>query len=176
MVTGPATTPVEQRAWEVLAGVADPEMPAISIVDLGVVRGITCGNAGLEVTVTPTFAGCPATAEILAATGRTLRAAGLGEVRVVLQPAPPWTSDWITERGRRALAGAGIAPPDRPATAPTGDGSRTVDLDLRPPAPAVCPRCGSRHTVRTSAWGSAACRGLHRCRACGEPFEAVRAV
>lgn len=154
--------------------VTDPELPALTLAELGVLRSVELGPAGeVVVSITPTYLGCPAL-EVMREDLRTrLRAAGFDrvEVRSVLSPA--WTSDWISEPGRRKLAGAGIAPP---APAPRR-GSGPVPLTLGPTVSRVrCPRCGSADTEGLSYFGATACRALRRCRSCGEPFEHFKAI
>ena len=158
------------RAWEVLAGVPDPEVPAVSVCDLGIVRDVRLAGEALEVVLTPTYSGCPATEVIEHDVLAAIHAAGLGPARVTLQRAPAWTTDWITEQGRARLLAYGIAPPG-----PLPPGTE-VPLRFMPranaPAPALaCPRCGSPQTERLSAFGSTACKALYRCLACREPFE-----
>jgi ring-1,2-phenylacetyl-CoA epoxidase subunit PaaD len=140
---------------EVLAGVADPEIPVVSVLDLGIVREIH--PDGRSVAITPTYSGCPATAAIEADIRAALAAAGLGDVRLTTRLDPPWTTDWITAEGRAKLLAYGIAPP--PAS------SR-----LREEAVA-CPRCGSASTREVSAFGSTPCKALWRCLDCAEPFD-----
>ncbi len=157
-----------QRAWDVLATVLDPEVPALSLRDLGIVRDVRDGGAALEVVLTPTYSGCPATEVITQSVVDAIAAAGLGPVTVTLQRAPAWTTDWISEDGRRKLRAYGIAPPG-PVDAAAGVPIRLVG---RRAAPAVaCPRCDSLQTERLSAFGSTACKALYRCLACREPFE-----
>lgn len=157
------------RAWSVLHTVMDPELPVLSLCDLGIVRAVNAQEDGTEVVLTPTYSGCPATEFIEGQVVEALDAAGLGPVTTRLQRAPAWTTDWMSEAGRRKLREYGIAPPD-----PLGPG------DARPlrfmPPPLACPRCGSRDTERLSAFGSTACKALHRCRACGEPFEHFKPI
>jgi ring-1,2-phenylacetyl-CoA epoxidase subunit PaaD len=169
VVTAAVATAVE-RAWEVLAGVPDPEVPAISVRDLGIVRDVLVrDDGGLEIVLTPTYSGCPATEVIAADVGAAIAAAGLGTARITLRRAPAWTTDWITAEGRRNLAAYGIAPP--------GPAARQAEAPLRFVAPSVaCPRCGSRRTECLSAFGSTACKALHRCLACGEPFEHFKPI
>ncbi|MCA3239905.1 MAG: phenylacetate-CoA oxygenase subunit PaaJ [Rubrivivax sp.] len=153
----------EARAWAALREVMDPEVPVLSLVDLGVVRGVHVGADGTEVVLTPTYSGCPATEVIAESTRAALEAAGLGPVRVTHQLAPAWTTDWITDTGREALRRYGIAPPGR-----CGDEGTPVRLMAhRVP----CPRCESPQVERLSAFGSTACKALYRCLACREPFE-----
>jgi ring-1,2-phenylacetyl-CoA epoxidase subunit PaaD len=141
----------------------------LTIGDLGILRGVDESEQGVVVTITPTYSGCPALREISADLERRLRAAGCRDVRIRTALAPPWTTEWITEEGRRKLRTAGIAPPaaTRPRTGP-------VPLTLGPRPAVRCPRCGSMDTVQDTGFGSTACKSLHRCRACAEPFEAVK--
>ena len=156
------------RAWGVLEAVLDPEVPALSVVDLGIVRDVIDAGDALEVVLTPTYSGCPATELIEQNVRAAIEAAGLGPVRVRLQRAPAWTSDWIGAAGRQKLKDYGIAPP--------GPGAAGAPQPLRfvgrrqAIAPVACPRCGSGHTERLSAFGATACKSLHRCRDCREPF------
>jgi ring-1,2-phenylacetyl-CoA epoxidase subunit PaaD len=154
------------RAWSVLGGVLDPEVPALSLTDLGIVRDVRAADPGLEVVLTPTYSGCPATEVIEQSVVDALNAAGLGPVRVTLQRAPAWTTDWISESGRRKLREYGIAPPGPVDVAPI----RIVRRDVE------CPRCGSPRTERLSAFGSTACKALYRCIACREPFEHFKPI
>ena len=157
------------RAWAVLDTVLDPEVPALSLCDLGIVRGVLEVEAGaLQVVLTPTYSGCPATEVIEASVIEAIEAAGLGPVQVSLQRAPAWTTDWISDAGRRKLREYGIAPPG-PVAAGNGVPIRLMG---RRAAPAIaCPRCASLQTERLSAFGSTACKALYRCLACREPFE-----
>jgi ring-1,2-phenylacetyl-CoA epoxidase subunit PaaD len=157
-----------ERAWAVLDGVPDPEVPAISVRDLGIVRDVIERGEALEIVLTPTYSGCPATEVIERDVIEAVDAAGLGPVRVSLRRAPAWTTDWISDAGRRKLADYGIAPPG-----PAGEGGATPIRIVRRAAVAsvACPRCASADTERLSAFGSTACKALYRCRACREPFE-----
>jgi ring-1,2-phenylacetyl-CoA epoxidase subunit PaaD len=182
-------------AWRLLAGVMDPEIPVLSLLDLGVIRAVREWPAAhpgeravLEVTLTPTYSGCPATEVIESDVRGTLEAAGLGPVRLQRRLAPAWSTDWISEAGRQRLREYGIAPPG-PAGAltPAGDmgptgatgvpqatpgGIRAVLHFLpREAARPACPRCDSADTERLSPFGATACKALYRCRACREPFE-----
>lgn len=158
-----------QDAWRVLDGVLDPEVPAVSVRDLGIVRDVRLQGDTLDVVLTPTYSGCPATEVIESDVLAALHAAGLGPARVTLQRAPAWTTDWITPQGRERLRAYGIVPPG-----PVSPGTE-VPLRFMPratPAPALeCPHCGSPRTERLSAFGSTACKSLYRCLACREPFE-----
>ncbi len=164
-----------EQAWAVLADVLDPEVPALSVRDLGLVRDVQVDEGGtLAVVLTPTYSGCPATElieqQVLAAIGQ----AGLGPARVEMRRAPAWSSDWISEEGRRKLRAYGIAPPQHLAS-----GEMPVRFSNRAALnePAIdCPHCGSRQTTRTSAFGSTACKALYRCLSCMEPFEYFKPI
>lgn len=140
------------RLWAVLAEVADPEIPVVSVVDLGIVR--EADAVARRVVLTPTYTGCPATLVIETDVRIALDAAGFGDVRIETTLSPPWTTDWISEAGKTKLRAYGIAPPI-PA------GSRAV----------ACPQCGSTDTVEISRFGSTPCKALWRCQACAEPFD-----
>jgi ring-1,2-phenylacetyl-CoA epoxidase subunit PaaD len=155
VVSPAATIDRVQAIREVLAGVADPEIPVVSVLDLGIVRDID--PDGRWVAITPTYSGCPATAAIEADIRAALAAAGLGEVRLTTCLDPPWTTDWITAEGRAKLLAYGIAPP--PAS------SRLREEKV------ACPRCGSLATSEVSAFGSTPCKALWRCLDCAEPFD-----
>ena len=161
----------ERAAWRVLETVLDPEVPALSLVDLGIVREVHALEDGLQVVLTPTYSGCPATEVIEQSVVDALAEAGLGPVTVVNRRAPAWTTDWISDDGRRKLREYGIAPPG-PVQADVGVAVRIV----RRTAPVACPRCGSAHTERLSAFGSTACKSLYRCVACREPFEHFKPI
>ena len=161
------------HAWHVLSSVLDPEVPVVSVRDLGIVRDIRIDGDGIEVVLTPTYSGCPATEVIEVSVRSALADAGFGSVAVRLQRAPAWTTDWISAEGRRKLREYGIAPPG-PADPDSG-----VAMRFMPSRSAVrlrCPRCNSENTERISAFGSTACKALHRCRACGEPFEHFKPI
>jgi ring-1,2-phenylacetyl-CoA epoxidase subunit PaaD len=152
-----------ELAWELLADVPDPELPTVSVVDLGIARDVAYDGEHLVVTITPTYSGCPAMREIEQDVRARLseRFADV-EVRTVLSP--PWTTDWITDEGRRKLAGSGIAPP----------GVRMLPL-LVAGRPAACPHCGSAAVEELAGFGSTACKALWRCTSCREPFDYVKA-
>jgi ring-1,2-phenylacetyl-CoA epoxidase subunit PaaD len=160
-----------RRAWDVLGTVLDPEVPALSVCDLGIVREVIDHGAELEVVLTPTYSGCPATEAIEQGVLGALQAEGLGPARATLRRAPAWTTDWISEDGRRKLREYGIAPPG-PTLPDAG-----VPIRLLRRAPAIaCPRCGSARTERLSAFGSTACKALYRCVSCREPFEHFKPI
>ncbi len=163
----------EQAAWAVLHGVPDPEVPVLSVCDLGIVRELTIDDAGTRVVLTPTYSGCPATEVIAASVRDALLAAGLGPVTLTQRLAPAWTTDWISSDGRRKLHEYGIAPPSGSAAAESiSIGAR---IGIRP-RNVACPRCGSLQTERLSTFGSTACKALHRCLDCREPFEHFKPI
>ena len=172
MNAAPALSARVEHAWRVLRDVLDPEVPAISVTDLGIVRDVIAHDDGLEVVVTPTYSGCPATEVISQSISDALDAAGLGPARVTQRRAPAWTTDWITPQGREKLRAYGIAPPGSCATEATANVSpiRLMARDVD------CPRCGSAQTERLSAFGSTACKSLYRCVACREPFEYFKPI
>lgn len=151
-------------AWEILRQIPDPEVPVISLCELGIVRDLRETAGGLEVVLTPTYSGCPAT-ELIQDDVRAALAA-FGEIRITMQRAPAWTTDWISEEGRRKLRDYGIVPPGMVG------GAQPIRLVHRASITQLaCPRCGSAQTEKLSAFGSTACKALYRCLACREPFE-----
>ncbi len=160
------------QAWDVLGTVLDPEVPALSVRDLGIVRDVIEHDDRLEVVLTPTYSGCPATEVIEHDVLTALDKAGLGPAYVTLQRAPAWTTDWISAEGRQKLNDYGIAPPGPASpddTVPIRFFGRRVDA-------VACPRCGSSHTERLSAFGSTACKAMYRCVSCREPFEHFKPI
>jgi ring-1,2-phenylacetyl-CoA epoxidase subunit PaaD len=139
------------HVWALLGEVPDPEIPVVSVVDLGIVRGVDV--EGRRVVLTPTYTGCPATLAIERMVREALDRAGHGDFRVETVLSPPWTTDWISEEGKAKLAAYGIAPPRR--------GVREVE----------CPQCGSTDTEEISRFGSTPCKAQWRCRSCAEPFD-----
>jgi ring-1,2-phenylacetyl-CoA epoxidase subunit PaaD len=166
------TTRVAADAVRELAGqVADPEIPVLTIEDLGILRDVAVDDAGrVEVTITPTYSGCPALDAIRDDVARTLRAHGYDDVAVRTVLAPAWTTDWMSQAGRDKLAAYGIAPPG-----PRPQGPVLVRLTSAP-EPVACPRCGSTDTREVSRFGSTACKSHHACRACLEPFDHFKAL
>ncbi|GAA4917527.1 ring-1,2-phenylacetyl-CoA epoxidase subunit PaaD [Stackebrandtia albiflava] len=154
-------------AFATAAAVTDPELPVVTIAELGILRDAHGDGTTATVTITPTYSGCPAMGTIRADIARALRAAGYTEVDIRTEYAPAWTTDWITPAGRRKLAAAGIAPP---GAAP---GGRT-GLPLVGAPPPECPRCGSTEVAELSRFGPTACTSLWRCHTCLEPFEHVK--
>jgi ring-1,2-phenylacetyl-CoA epoxidase subunit PaaD len=163
---------VKSAVAQAIADIPDPEVPVVTIEDLGILRGLDIDEAGAHVTVTitPTYSGCPAMEAIA---DRVRYAAARGgytcEVRSRLRPA--WTTDWISERGRDRLRAFGIAPPG--TRQGVGDGTVAVSLQLRQVA---CPQCGSTDTEELARFGSTACKALRRCRTCREPFDEFKAI
>jgi ring-1,2-phenylacetyl-CoA epoxidase subunit PaaD len=165
--------PRQTPAYNVAAGTPDPEIPMLTIEDLGILRSVDYSpSAGVVVTITPTYSGCPAMREIAADVQARLNRAGFERVTVATQLTPPWSTDWITPEGHRKLAAVGIAPP---SAAPRRAGPVPLTLGRRPDSPR-CPRCGSSETRLTAQFSATACKSLHRCNACGEPFEAVKPI
>ncbi|WP_110205780.1 1,2-phenylacetyl-CoA epoxidase subunit PaaD [Nocardioides daejeonensis] len=160
-------------AREVAERVVDPELPMLTLADLGVLRDVEVDEAGtVVVTLTPTYSGCPALTTMRDDLLRALRTAGYADSRVQVRLAPAWSSDWISPAGRAALTEAGIS---APGPAPERDGP--VPLLLLPTRrTARCPRCGSREVALLSEFGATACKALYRCRSCWEPFEHVKEI
>jgi ring-1,2-phenylacetyl-CoA epoxidase subunit PaaD len=157
------------RAWAALGGVEDPEIPGVSVVDLGVIRSVAAqSDGGLEVGLSPTYTGCPATEVIRQLVEDALAAAAVGPFWIKRVLAPAWSSDWITPQGRRRLRECGIVPPDHSS-------SDLRDL-RRGNHPVACPRCHSMQTETVSEFGSTPCKALHRCCACLEPFEYFKCI
>jgi ring-1,2-phenylacetyl-CoA epoxidase subunit PaaD len=161
-----------ERAWAVLDAVPDPEVPAISVRELGIVREVLDHGASMEIVLTPTYSGCPATEVIERSVLDAIDAAGLGPARVTMRRAPAWTTDWISEDGKRKLRAYGIAPPGPVAA---GDAVPVRIVGRRADA-VPCPRCGNARTERLSAFGSTACKALYRCISCREPFEHFKPI
>lgn len=163
METATRPTTAQISAW--LEDVADPEIPVISVVDLGIVRGVRWEEDDLVVTLTPTYSGCPALRVIEEEIRLCLRRHGIDALRLETRLAPAWTTDWLSERGRQALQACDIVPPAQQAIDVSGIARRRA----RPVV--VCPRCGSRNTALVSQFGSTACKALYKCNECLEPFD-----
>lgn len=165
------SAPTRNGAREIVARVVDPEMPMLTLDDLGVVRGVEVDGDAVLVTITPTYSGCPAVEEMRHDLRTALTGAGYSRVEVRTVFSPAWSTDWISDDGRRKLAEAGIAPPGRVGPRAVGP----VPLTLTPPSSAVrCPHCGAATTDELSRFGPTACTALRRCRSCREPFEHVK--
>lgn len=156
-----ALSPAE--VWAALQDVPDPELPQLSILDLGMVRGVEVAGEAVTVRFAPTFSGCPALHTIKDSIVGAMRGLGFREVRVETTLTPPWTSDDITPAGREKLREVGIAPPES-------------TLDLLSPPPTPCPRCGSLDTRVTATFGPALCKRMYVCNTCREPFEGMKSV
>jgi len=152
---------LRQRAWNAVASVVDPEIPVLTIADLGVLREVTVRDGDVEVAITPTYSGCPAMNMIALEIELALEREGFRrpKIRTVLSPA--WTTDWMSEDGRRKLREYGIAPP-------LPSSSRRALFGVQEVA---CPQCGSKDTELISEFGSTSCKALWRCKSCREPFE-----
>lgn len=144
--------------WQWLDAIPDPEIPAISLTDLGIIRDVAWQDANLEVTVTPTYSGCPATRIINIDIESALRDHGLKKILIKTQLSPAWTTDWISERGKKRLEAYGIAPPRKAG------------------GPACCPRCKSDNVERISQFGSTPCKAQWRCTSCLEPFDYFKCI
>ncbi len=167
------TAMVTMAAWEIAAAVPDPELPMVTLADLGILRDVSRHGDVLTVTITPTYSGCPAMREISHDLHYRLGQAGFDHVTVKTELSPPWTSDWITPAGRAKLSAAGIAPPNAAGVRRPGP----IPLTLTPLSRSVaCPRCGSPRTDQTSPFSATACKALYRCQDCREPFEYIKEI
>lgn len=155
------STGTASRAWDLLAAVPDPEIPVLSVLDLGIVREVaeSADGCSVTVTITPTYSGCPAT-EVIARDVRTALETSYDAVDVLTQLSPAWTTDWMSQEGREKLRGFGIAPPGR-VLLPLVDVGR----------PDRCPQCGSAEVEELAGFGSTPCKALWRCTSCREPFD-----
>ena len=154
----------EKEVWEHLGEVKDPEVPVLSVIDLGIVRDIKISSEAITVTITPTYTGCPATDVIAMQIRMQLLALGFKEVHIHQILSPAWTTDWMTEEGKMKLKEYGIAPPNVK--------QQVCHQELFVSDEAVqCPHCNSWHTTRISEFGSTACKALYRCEECKEPFD-----
>ncbi|AZV92903.1 phenylacetate-CoA oxygenase subunit PaaJ [Bordetella sp. J329] len=169
--------PEIEQVWQWLEGVPDPEIPVISLVDLGIIRDVRYEGETLVVVVTPTYSGCPATTVINEDIEAALRAHGVTDLRLERQLSPPWTSDWMSDKARESLRGYGIAPPVEEAgdAAAAGAGKRIWLRQENGPS-VTCPHCGSKHTARVSQFGSTPCKASYRCLDCLEPFDYFKCI
>ena len=154
---------LRQRAWDIAAAVFDPELPPLTIAELGILRDVAIDGRGVEIRITPTYSGCPAMTVIAQDIEAALAAAGIAPARITTVLAPAWTTDWLTESGRAKLLAQGIAPP-------SGAPRRALFAET----PVTCPRCASPDTALLAEFGSTACKSLRQCRACREPFHAFK--
>ena len=157
---------LRDRAWAVASQVVDPEVPVLTVEDLGVLRDIKIENGKVEVFITPTYSGCPATSVIALNIEAALEDAGFGVAKITTVLSPPWTTDWMTDAGKVKLKAYGIAPPN------AASGRRALFGEEQ----VTCPRCGSADTARIAEFGSTACKALWRCRACAEPFDYFKCI
>lgn len=168
VVSEPVLSLREQGVWALLKGVADPEIPVLSIVDLGIVRHVRTDPAGrVHVGITPTYSGCPATEVIRTEVLRALQAGGYQDVLLEEVLSPPWSSAWLTPEGREKLRAFGIAPPQEEVGRPR---------HLWQSPSVTCPRCSSAGAERVSEFGSTPCKAHYRCVACGEPFDYFKCI
>ncbi|MDT0617872.1 1,2-phenylacetyl-CoA epoxidase subunit PaaD [Salinisphaera sp. P385] len=167
MATTRQQRPTEADIWSRLDAVTDPEIPVISVVDLGIVRAVAWDDDELTVVITPTYSGCPAIRVIEDSIGDAIRDLGVENFRLETRLSPAWTTDWLSERGRERLRDYGIAPPACSA-AQVVDISRIMNRRHRAIA---CPHCGATATEPVSQFGSTPCKALYRCQACLEPFD-----
>ncbi len=165
------TKPNLSDIWSWLAAVADPEIPAVSIVDLGIVRGVRWLKNELIIDITPTYSGCPATGVIALDIEMAMVKKGISNININTVLSPPWTTDWISDIGRKKLKDYGIVPPAHAANSCAGmiglTGSNAAKID--------CPLCGSGNTERVSQFGSTPCKASYRCKNCLEPFDYFKA-
>ncbi|WP_374764201.1 1,2-phenylacetyl-CoA epoxidase subunit PaaD [Yunchengibacter salinarum] len=164
----PPETAAEENVWEILDDVLDPEVPAVSVVDLGVVRAVRVEGKAVTIDLTPTYTGCPATILIGELVKAAVESGGYGPVTVNTVLSPAWTTDWITARGRQRLKDYGIAPP----VGQSGGRAALFGGDVH----VTCPHCGSQATERVSEFGSTACKAMYRCTDCREPFEYFKCI
>lgn len=169
--SSPRPRPVDRdpeltRAYNIAAAVLDPEIPVLTLEDLGVLRGVERRDGQIVVKLTPTYTGCPATLAIRFAVETALAEAGLPDARVETVLSPPWSTDQISKEGRRKLKEFGIAPPNRAGGPRALFGEETV----------ACPKCGSTQTAKVSEFGSTACKAHWRCAACAEPFDYFKCI
>jgi ring-1,2-phenylacetyl-CoA epoxidase subunit PaaD len=172
----PPTLPSTDDVWRWLSEVPDPEIPVISLTDLGIIRDVAWDGDTLVVSVTPTYSGCPATSVINLDIEKKLRTEGIERLRLKRQLSPPWTTDWISAEGREKLRAYGIAPP---VDGTAADGRLLARVDRLAGASNLtigCPRCGSTSTERVSQFGSTPCKASYRCKDCLEPFDYFKCI
>ncbi|WP_338884003.1 1,2-phenylacetyl-CoA epoxidase subunit PaaD [Xenorhabdus sp. TH1] len=157
--------PEVHQIWQCLHQIADPELPALSITDLGMIRAVTPLQNGWRVTFTPTYSGCPATEYLIETIQKILAQAGFSPIHIEVSLHPAWTTDWINANAKQRLRASGIAPPQGLVC------EKTADMK-----PITCPYCGSHATEKISEFGSTACKALYRCRDCWEPFDYFKCI
>lgn len=170
-----AIQPSTAEVWDWLSHVPDPEIPVISLTDLGIIRDVAWDDDTLVVTVTPTYSGCPATAIINLDIEKALHDRGVSKLKLKRRISPPWTTDWISVEGRDKLRAYGIAPPIDGTAADgrlVGRANRMAGANLA----IACPRCGSVHTSKVSQFGSTPCKASYRCDDCLEPFDYFKCI
>ena len=176
MTADTVTPPAHAAVWAALADLADPEIPVISLRELGILRAVReAADGSTEVVITPTYSGCPAMGQIEDDVRAALRASGL-QARVVTQLAPAWTTDWMTEAAREKLRAYGIAPPQCGSAPATGTGVLKFSRQAMARENVPCPQCQSTNTTETSPFGSTACKALYRCLDCLEPFDYFKPI
>ena len=151
----------EAKIWEILHSVNDPEIPVLSILDLGIVRDVNFDNEVAEIIITPTYSGCPAMDFIGMNIRKALKDNGFEKIKISHQLSPAWTTDWMTEEGKQKLKSYGIAPPT----------SKSFDESYLQNLPVQCPHCNSMNTTLISEFGSTACKAIYQCKDCAEPFD-----
>ncbi|WP_018012535.1 1,2-phenylacetyl-CoA epoxidase subunit PaaD (plasmid) [Sinorhizobium medicae] len=171
-----ALRPSIEDVWNWLSHVPDPEIPVISVTDLGIIRDVAWDREALVVTVTPTYSGCPATAVINQDIERALKEKGIENVRLERRLSPAWTTDWISAEGREKLANYGIAAPIDGTAAEGTLMERIAGLAGGAPLTVHCPRCNSGRTEKISQFGSTPCKASYRCRDCLEPFDYFKCI
>ena len=178
--TNKTTEEIRQQVLAILETVSDPEVPVLSVIDLGIVREIIVLPAsqrgiswGLQILITPTYTGCPAIDVMNINMRMALLEAGFTNITIKQVLSPAWTTDWMSENGKEKLKAYGIAPPS--GVAAVGPAGGAAPISIRP-RNLACPRCGSKNTERLSAFGSTACKALHRCLDCREPFEHFKPI
>jgi ring-1,2-phenylacetyl-CoA epoxidase subunit PaaD len=167
--------PTTDEIWGWLGDVPDPEIPVVSVTELGIVRDVRYEDETLVVAVTPTYSGCPATAVIDLMIEEKLRDKGVADLRLERRLSPPWTTDWVTKEAREKLRDFGIAPPID-GTASDGMSAKAARLSGQSNLSVACPRCGSANTERVSQFGSTPCKAAWRCRDCLEPFDYFKCI
>lgn len=171
-----AIQPGTDQVWDWLSQVPDPEIPVISLTDLGIIRDVAWADDTLVVTVTPTYSGCPATGIINLDIETALRGHGIDKLRLERQLSPAWTTDWITEGGREKLRAYGISPPIDGTAADGRLAGRIARLAGSSNLTIACPRCNSTQTEKLSQFGSTPCKASYRCKDCLEPFDYFKCI